>query len=115
VILERDTKHLPFRQILKSSDTEVVVLPSKSPNLAYIERFIRSLKSECLERMIFFGEKSLRRALREFSDHFHQERNHQGIANRIIDAGDKVGSKNGELKHRDRLGGMLRYYYRHAA
>ena len=58
---------------------------------------MRSLKSECLNRMIFFGEASLRRALREFGEHFHHERNPQGLANRIIDAGDEVGRKDGEL------------------
>ena len=116
VILDRDTKHLPLRQILKSSDIEAVVLPPKSPNLnAHLERFMRSLKSECLNRMIFFGEASLRRALREFGEHFHHERNHQGLANRIIDAGDEVGRKDGELSCRPRLGGLLRYYYRDAA
>ena len=78
VILDRDTKHLPLRQILKSSDIEAVVLPPKSPNLnAHLEHFMRSLKSECLNRMIFFGEASLRRASREFGEHFHHERNHQ--------------------------------------
>ena len=116
VILDRDTKHLPLRQILKSSDIEAVVLPPKSPNLnAHLERFMRSLKSECLNRMIFFGEASLRRALREFGEHFHHERDHQGLANRIIDAGDEVGRKDGELSCRPRLGGLLRYYYRDAA
>ena len=76
---------------------------------------MRSLKSECLNRMIFFGEASLRRALREFGEHFHHERNHQGLANRIIDAGDEVGRKDGELSCRPRLCGLLRYYYRDAA
>ena len=116
VILDRDTKHLPLRQILKSSDIESVVLPPKSPNLnAPLERFMRSLKSECLNRMIFFGEAPLRRALREFGEHFHHERNPQGLAHRIIDAGDEVGRKDGELSCRPRLGGLLRYYYRDAA
>ena len=113
VILDRDTKHLPVRQILKSSDIEAVVLPPKSPNLnAHLERFMRSLTSECLNRMIFFGEASLRRALREFGEHFHHERNPQGLANRSIDAGDEVGRKDGELSCRPRLGGLLRYYGR---
>ncbi len=116
VILDRDTKHLPLRQILESSDIELVVLPPKSPNLnAHLERFMRSLKSECLDRVIFFGEPSLRRALREFGEHFHHERNHQGLGNRIIDAGPEVGRTQGEVQCRERLGGLLRYYYRNAA
>ncbi len=71
VILDRDTKHLPLRQILKSSDIELVDLPPKSPNLnAHLERFMRSLKSECLDRVIFFGEPSLRRASESFASTF---------------------------------------------
>ena len=116
VILDRDTKHLPLRQILKSSDIELVVLPPKSPNLnAHLERFMRSLKSECLDRVIFFGEPSLRRALRGFGEPFHQERNPQGLGNRIIEAGPEVGRTQGEIQCRERLGGLLRYNYRNAA
>ena len=116
VILDRHTKHLPLCQILESSDIELVVLTPKSPNLnAHLERFMRSLKSECLDRVIFFGEPSLRRALREFGEHFHHERNHHGLGNRFIDAGTEVGRTQGELQCRERLGGLLRYYYRNAA
>ena len=116
VLLDRDTKHLPLRQILESNNIELVVLPPKSPNLnAHLERFMRSLKSECLDRVIFFGETSLRRALREFGEHFHHERNHQGLGNRIIDPGTEVGRTQGEVQCRERLGGLLRYYYRNAA
>lgn len=80
MIIDRDTKHLPLCEILQFTDTDVVHLPPKSPNLkAHIERFFRSLKAECLNRMIFFGEGSLRRALRELCEHFHRERNHQGL------------------------------------
>ena len=63
---------------------------------------MRSLKSECLDRVIFFGE------------HFHHERNHQGLGNRIIDAGTEVGRTQGEVQCRERLGGLLRYYYGNA-
>ncbi len=116
LIIDRDTKHLPLCEILESTDTDVVTLPPKSPNLnSHLERFIRSLKSECLDRTILFGETSLRRALKQFSEHYHHERNHQGLDNRIIDAGDEVGRENGEIQDRERLGGMLRYYYRKAA
>jgi transposase InsO family protein len=116
LIIDRDTKHLPLRQVVEATDTETVRLPPKSPNLnAYIERYFRSLKSECLNRMIFFGEESLRRALRQFDEHYHRERNHQGINNRIIEPGDEVGKAGGRIQARPRLGGMLRYYYREAA
>ena len=86
-----------------------------APPNPHIERFMRSMKSECLNRMIFFGEKSLRKALREFTTHYHQERNHQGLGNNIIIPGEEVGRTNGDVQHRERLGGMLSYYYRDAA
>jgi len=117
VMLDRDNKFLPLRGYIEdNAETAVVVLPPKSPNLnAYLERFMRSLKSECLHRMVFFGRASLERALKEFVEHYHSERNHQGLGNRIIEPGDEVGRGVGELRCRERLGGMLRYYYRKAA
>ena len=75
-----------------------------------------SLKSECLERLILFGERSLRNAIREFVEHhYHRERNHQGLENKILEPDDEVGSRTGDIKSGQRLGGMLRYYYRDAA
>ena len=98
------------------TNTEVVLLPPRSPNLnANLERYMRSLKSECLDRMIFFGQRSLERALKEFVAHYHTERNHQGLGNRIIDPDDEVGRDAGDVRCRERLGGMLRYYHREAA
>ena len=79
---------------------------------AHLERFHRSLKEECLERMIFFGETSLRNAVRQFLAHYHGERNHQGLGNRIIVPGDEIGRSTGEIGCRKRLGGLLRYYCR---
>jgi putative transposase len=91
-------------------------LPSRSPNLnSHLERFFGSLKAECLHRMIFFGEKSLRRAVRPFLKHYHTERNHQGVANQILEAGYEVGRVDGKIGCRERVGGMLKYYYREAA
>jgi transposase InsO family protein len=117
LIMDRDTKFCDsFRSILEQSDIQPVILPPRSPNLnAYIERFVRSLKSECLGRMIFFGENSLRTAVRQFLDHYHEERNHQGLENKIIDPGEGVEQTAGTIQCRERLGGMLRYYYRDAA
>ena len=117
LIMDRDPRFSKaFRSILEQSDVEPVRLPPKSPNLnAYQERFFRSLKSETLDRMIFFGEKSLRRAVNEFVDHYHEERNHQGLDNRIIEPGEEVDAVVGKIECRERLGGMLKYYYRDAA
>ena len=65
--------------------------------------------------MIFFGERSLRKAIAEFVAHFHTERNHQGLENRIIDPGVEVGRNTSEVRIRERLGGLLNYYHRQAA
>ena len=94
VLMDRDGKFCPaFREILKHEGVESVLLPPKSPNLnAQLERFHRSLKEECLSRLIFFGEASLRNAVRQFLAHYHGERNHQGMGNRILVPGDEVGA-----------------------
>ena len=76
---------------------------------------MRSMKYECLNKMIFFGEVSLRRALDEFVAHYHGERNHQGLGNELIESGAEVGRAEGDVACRNRLGGLLRYYYRQAA
>jgi transposase InsO family protein len=115
LLMDRDTKFCEaFRSILKP--VNAVSLPARSPNLnAHIERFHRSLKEECLDRMIFFGEKSMRRAVRQFLDHYHGERNHQSLGNRLIEPGAEVGRASGDVQCRERLGGLLTYYYRDAA
>ena len=117
LILDRDRKYTEeFRDVLTGAGTNVVRLPVRSPNLnAYAERFVLSIKSECLDRMIFFTESSLRRAIRSYVAHYHCERSHQGLGNRLIEPGNGVGKANGTVCCRERLGGMLRYYYRQAA
>jgi len=74
-----------------------------------------SVKGECLHRMHSFGEKSLRNAVRDFLAHYHKERNNQGLSNGLIEPGEEVGLTTGEIACRERLGGMLRCYYRRAA
>jgi hypothetical protein len=87
-----------------------------SPNLnAYAERFVRSITDECLGRMIFLGQASLRRAISEFAANYHTERNHQGLANRLIRPQRQEMASRGAIYRRQRLGGMLNYYYRAAA
>ena len=117
LLLDRDGKFCPaFKDILESEGVNPVPLPPKSPNLnAHLERYFGSLKSECLERMIFFGETSLRNAVGQFLSHYHEERNHQGLGNKIIEPSDEVGLATGEVQCRERLGGLLQYYYRDAA
>src|SRR5215469_2662591 len=105
-----------FQEILKSSGVQSVKLPPCSPNRnAYAERFVRTIKESCLERMILFGEGSLRKALREFVDHYHYEPNHQGLGNRLILKEAGGTDSNGVIQCRQRLGGMLNYYHRQAA
>lgn len=117
VILDRDPLYTDaFRRLVKEAGVKPVRLPPRSPNLnAYAERFVRTIKESCLDRMIFFGEHSLRNAIREFVEHYHHERNHQGLDNRLVDPRGQIGSIEGSVECRVRLGGMLHYYYREAA
>jgi len=116
LILDRDTKYSKrFRAFVEENSIEVIRLPPMSPNLnSYAERFVRSIKEECLEKLIFVGQASLRRAINEFVSHYHIERNHQGLQNQLIRADSGVGNNTGSVCGRPRLGGMLNYYYRAA-
>ena len=105
----------PFRQLLRSAPVEGLRLPAHAPNLnAYAERFVRTIREEYLSRMIFFGEDSLRRTVKEFVAHYHAERNHQSLGNRIIQPEVPAFPAVGEICRRRRLGGLLNYYYRAA-
>ena len=117
LLMDRDTKFSEeFRATLEQAGVEAVRLPPRSPNLnPHIERFMRTAKEECLGRMVFFGESSLKAAVVGFLAHYHAERNHQGLGNKLIAAGEEVGSAAGEVACRERFGGMLRYYYYHEA
>jgi putative transposase len=114
---DRDTKFTrSFRAIVSSGKVEPMVLPAQSPNLnAYAERWVRSVKEECLSRVILFGERSLRRALSEYVGHFHGERNHQGRGNVLLFPRMTAWQREGPVRCRERLGGLLRYYHREAA
>ena len=117
LLLDRDKKFTTeFRALIEDSGTDVVRLPYRSPNLnAYVERMVLSIKSECLDRMIFFGENSLRRAITEFVRHYHGERNHQGLDNALIEPGELIEDRQAAVRCRERLGGLLNDYYRQAA
>jgi hypothetical protein len=114
---DRDTKYTQsFRAIIASGRVEPLVLPARSPNLnAYAERWVRSVKEECLSKVIFFGERSLRRALSEYVEHFHAERNHQGKGNLLLFPRGMNIPRDGPVQCRERLGGLLRYYHQEAA
>ena len=117
ILMDRDTKFSEaFRRIVQETGVKPVRLPPRSPNLnSHLERFWRSLREECVDRMIFFGETALRQAVKEFATHFLCERNHQGLENQLIEPGREVDRRSGEVQCRERLGGILRYYYRQAA
>jgi transposase InsO family protein len=82
---------------------------------AYAERFVRSIKEDCLNRMIFFGEDQLRLAVREYLAHYHTERNHQGLKNALILPAQSTDNMTGTVERKQRLGGTLSYYFRNAA
>ena len=105
-----------FLSTLGEAGVASVKLPPRSPNLnAYAERFVRTIKESCLERMILFGESGVRKATAEFMAHYHSERNHQGLANALICPEPEHAGDEGEVHRRERLGGLLNYYYREAA
>jgi putative transposase len=116
LIIDRDAKYSSqFRRLLRDSGTKVIRLPPMSPNLnAYAERFVCSIKDEYLNRMIFVGQASLRRAVAEYMIHYHAERNDQGLENRLIVAASTPANVGAVHRH-TRLGGTLNFYYRQAA
>ncbi len=117
LIRDRDRKYTEqFNQMLSDSGVKPLKLPAHSPNLkAYAERFVLTVKSECLEKMIFFGEGALRHAISEFMEHYHRERNHQSLGNEVIVPYEDIGEDQGRIQRKERLGGMLNYSYRMAA
>ena len=116
LIIDRDPRFTKeFRSILNVSGVKIIRTPPRSPNLnAFAERFVRSVKEECLERMIFFSERQLRTAVSEYVEHYHHERNHQGLENRLIEPAAEAASGEGKVVRESRLGGLLNHYRRAA-
>ena len=115
LIIDRDTKYcLGFRQILESSGVQIVLCPARVPQCnAIAERFVRSVKDECLDRLIFLGEEHLRAALSSYETHYNRHRNHQGMENQLLMP--QVLPVAGRIRCQKQLGGLLNYYYRQAA
>ena len=115
LICDRDRKwSREVRRNLQDAEIRVVRTPECAPNAnAYAERFVRSIKEECLDRMIPLGERHFRRAIAEFVEQYHRERNHQGLGNTLIVGGTPSGTA-GRVYRRPRLGGLLNYYERAA-
>jgi hypothetical protein len=118
VLHDRDTKFCTsFRTELASGGVKTISLPAKSPNLnAFAERWVRSVKQECLSKVILFGEGAQSRVLTEYSRHYHHERNHQGKGNRLLfaEVPQKGHLPNRSINCRQRLGGLLKHYQRAA-
>lgn len=116
---DRDAKFCSgFDGVLAAVGIQAIKLPPRSPNLnAYCERWIRSIKTELLSKLILFGECSLRHCLHNYVNHFHAERNHQRKGNVILfpKPEDHIGESSGPIQTRERLGGLLKFYYREAA
>jgi putative transposase len=114
LICDRDRKWRPgVRHLLESSGVRVIRTPVRAPNCdAYAERFVRAIREECLDRVIPLGERHFRRTVAECVVHYHRERNHQGLANELIDREDQRSIE--RVRRRQRIGGLLSYYDRAA-
>ena len=116
LLRDRDRKFChEFRDTLASWGVECTAIPPRSPNLnAHAERWVRTIKEECLSKMILFGENSLRRVVSEFLEHYHQGRNHQGKDNLLLFPASALQDRNAPpaIRCRERIGGLLKYYGR---
>lgn len=117
LILDRDPLDTrAFRRLLRDSGVKPVLLPARSPNLkGYTERFVRSIRDDCLNHVALLGEHHLRNVVSDYVAHYHGQRNHQGIGNLIIEPYPAAANANGQVQRRQRLGGLLNHYYREAA
>jgi putative transposase len=117
LLMDRDPLYTgPFRQIVQGGGVKIVRLPARSPNLnAFAERFVLSIKSECLDRLVPLGERHLRLAIAEYMRHYHLERNHQGLANALINGKLQNVVGGSAVACRERLGGLLKFYHRESA
>jgi transposase InsO family protein len=113
---DRDAKFSEgFDAVLRTAGIQPLKLPPQSPNLnAFAERWVRSVKDECLDQLILFGERSLRHALNEYLAHHQHERNHQGLDNVIPFPDQRSVCQDGTIRKSERLGGLLNFYHRAA-
>jgi transposase InsO family protein len=115
LICDRDRKWSgPVRRQFADAGIRVVLTPERAPNAnANAERFVRSIKEECLDQLIQLGERHFLRAVTEFVEHYHRERNHQGLGNELI-AGAPTIDTTRRVRRRPRLSGLLNFYERAA-
>ena len=114
LVCDGDSKfRSPFKIVMEAAGIKLMKTPYRALNAnTYAERFVRSIKRECLSRMILFGEGHLRRAVDEFLAHYNHERDHQGLGNELIKGRERAGQ--GSIECTERLGGLLKYYRRAA-
>ena len=114
LICDRDRKwSTAVEAVFETAGVRLVRTPFRAPNCnAHAERFVRSIKEECLDRIVPLGEWHFRRTLKEFVAHYHRERNHQGLGNELIDGVEC--HRRDPVRRRQRIGGVLNYYYRAA-
>jgi putative transposase len=122
LIIDHDTKFTrSFDAVFEVNDTEMKRVGPRSPNMnAYSERFAQTLRKELLDHFVVCGEKHLNHIVREFLTHYHEERPHQSRGNVPLCDADAEEPRilkfpSGEVKCRERLGGLLKHYYREAA
>lgn len=103
------------RKLLASAGVKVVRSPARSPNLnTHAERFVQSIRDECLYKIIPLSQGHLRRTIKSFVEHCHRERNHQGLGNRLIEPTIAANGE-GPVRRHTRVGGLLSFYSREAA
>ena len=117
LIHDLDTKFTKaFDERLRADGVEPVKVGPAAPNLnAHAERLVLSIKSECLDHFIVFGEDHLRHLVSSFVEHYNTERPHQGVGNVPLKIAGDVPTNEGEIVCHERLGGLLRHYERKAA
>ena len=115
LICDRDRKwSRDVQRQLQDAGIRIVLTPARAPNAnAYAERFVRSIKEECLDRIVPLGDSHFRHAVAQFVEHYHRERNHQGLRNTLVVGGTPTGTV-GRVNRRTRLGGLLNFYQRAA-
>lgn len=117
LIRDGDKKFTPqFDEFLKAGGTEIVRLPVAAPNMnAYAERWCQSLQVEALDHFIILGENHLRYLVSEYLTYYLQHRPHQGLDNRLLTNAGHDPPSEGKILCQERLGGLLKHYYRKSA
>ena len=116
LIHDRDTLYTKkFRETLRTTGVRALKLPKRSPNLnAYAESFVAGIRRAVLNKMILFGERSVRHAVHNYADYYNKDRPHQGMGNRRLTEPAEPMPTEGRVLCRERLGGLLKSYYRQA-